>query len=172
MKWDIKISFCFWAWPWIPLFRYAGVNDTTLIPEGGFKLLLARPRISSLHSVHPRSTDGSTWREDPVGFGVPMTSRTPRACTGSLIPPNPHLSDTLQPSTGCVGSRTWHPDPGKIKAPISAHRGTQGRIPSSPIEVCILKKNLSSFCRVGAMSLLEISSSDRLILDSELFLFL
>lgn len=164
MKWDIKISFCFWAWPWIPLFCYAGVNDTTLFPAGWFKLLLARPRICSLHSIHPRSTNGSTWREDPVGLGVPITSWTPGGCTGSLMPPNPHLRTTLSPSTGYVGNRTWHPEPGKIKAPISAYGGTQGRIPCWPIGVRILKKNCSSHCRLGAMSLLEIRSSDLLIL--------
>lgn len=48
----------------------------------------------------------------PVGILVPLISTSPRARTGPLMHPSPHLSATLQPSSGCVGYRTWHPDQG------------------------------------------------------------
>lgn len=41
IKWDIKISFCSWAWPYIPLLHYTGANGTALLPQGHFELLLA-----------------------------------------------------------------------------------------------------------------------------------
>lgn len=160
------MSFCFWAWPCILLFRYTGVNGAALLPQGRFKLLLVRngslPYMLFIWGVQrkarrgklPRTVWGSVYPQPQDDAGAPRHAPG----RAQRVTATPHASPQGKASTG---SRSLTPAlweggyetaaPGRIMPPVHALGGTQGRIQSWPIEVSCLKDSRSSLSRVGAI---------------------
>lgn len=119
-KWDIKICFCFWAWPFIPLSHYTEVNGLDLLPQEQFKLLLVKKNPLScmlfLWGVQRKASRGKTPTDHVAWLGVaavPGQFQSPSPCLGQdtagLCHPK-HLSPGQgqpEPHTSSVGRRTW-----------------------------------------------------------------
>lgn len=113
------MSFCFWAWPCIPFFRYTGIDGAALLPQGRFKLLLVRnrslPYTPFSRGVRRKAHRGKLPRTVRRGWLYPQprdSSGAPRS--GSLPPRTPgpratpaRAAGAARPPTGLGGRRVW-----------------------------------------------------------------
>lgn len=162
IKRDVKISFCSWAWPYIPLFHYTGVNGTAPLPQGQFKLLLASssslPYMLFIWRVPRKARRGKLPRTVQQSWcGAEAPGRVPGRAQGITTTPHTSVSGSAR-----VGSHShtlaalWDgrykiATPSRILPSIHVLGGTQGRSQSWPLEVSCLKDGLSSLSQAGVI---------------------